>query len=284
MENEKSAAGETERLGWHPAFVEAIQMELAAYKDNLEFYPEYQLTSEPLRIDCVVIKKPPDLVIEKNIAAIFREFNLLEYKSPDDYVSVEDFYKVYGYACLYSSLEKIPITSVTLSFIESRHPRKLLSHFREVRKFFVEKTAPGIYTVSGDILPIQVIESPKLSDADSRFLNHLGKRLGSFAFEYFEEVFEMRKQGLRISAYLDILVRANKKILVEVSKMKKKKLSYVDMPHTFEDTLRDVGILQIFERKKTLEIARKMKARGRPLQEISEDTGLSPEEIQASLN
>jgi hypothetical protein len=74
MENEKSTAGETGRINWHPAFVEAIQMELSDYKDNLEFHSEYQLTSEPLRIDCVVIKKPPDLVIEKNIAAIFREY------------------------------------------------------------------------------------------------------------------------------------------------------------------------------------------------------------------
>ena len=44
-------------------------MELDAYRDVLEFYPEYQLTSEPLRIDCVVIKKAESVRIEKNIAA-----------------------------------------------------------------------------------------------------------------------------------------------------------------------------------------------------------------------
>jgi hypothetical protein len=282
MENEKSSAGETERLGWHPAFVEAIQMELAAYRDCLEFFPEFQLTSEPLRIDCVVIKKPPDLVIKKNIAAIFREFNLLEYKSPDDYVSVEDFYKVYGYACLYSSLEKVPITSVTLSFVESRHPRKLLAHFKETRKFAVEKTAPGIYTVTGDIIPIQVIESPKLSDDDSRFLSHLSRRLKYSASKHIEDIFEMRKRGLRVTAYLDILLRANKYFLEEVAKMKKN--SYVDMPHTFEDTLKDVGVWQLIEQRKILEIAKKLKARGLSLEEICEDTGVSPEELQASMN
>jgi hypothetical protein len=45
-------------IAWHPAFIEALQMELQEYQDVLEFHPEYQLTSEPLRIDCVVINQP----------------------------------------------------------------------------------------------------------------------------------------------------------------------------------------------------------------------------------
>jgi hypothetical protein len=56
-----------------------------------------QLTAEPLKIDVVVIKKARDLVINKNIAVIFREYNLLEYKNPTKHVSIKDFYKVYAY-------------------------------------------------------------------------------------------------------------------------------------------------------------------------------------------
>ena len=41
-------------IPWHPAFVEALKMELVAYHEVLDFQPEYQLTAEPLRIDCVV--------------------------------------------------------------------------------------------------------------------------------------------------------------------------------------------------------------------------------------
>jgi hypothetical protein len=59
-----------------------LQMELQAYRDDLEIRPEYSLTAEPLKIDCVVIKKAKDAVIKKNIAVIFREWNLIEYKSP----------------------------------------------------------------------------------------------------------------------------------------------------------------------------------------------------------
>jgi len=78
-------------------------MELDEYSQDLEFISEFPLNTQPLKIDVVIIKKSRDIAIEKNIASIFRKENIIEYKSPDDYVSVDDFYKVYGYACLYSS-------------------------------------------------------------------------------------------------------------------------------------------------------------------------------------
>jgi hypothetical protein len=127
-------------------------MELYDYRDALEFHSEYQLTSEPLRIDCVVIRKAKDVEIKKNIAAIFREWNLFEYKNPGDYVSVDDFYKVYGYACLYASFRKVPVTGVSVSFVESRYPKKLLKHLRDDRGYTIAETGQGIYTVKGDIM------------------------------------------------------------------------------------------------------------------------------------
>jgi hypothetical protein len=274
MENQETAAGGIERLNWHPAFVEAIQMELVAYKDNLEFQSEYQLTSEPLRIDCVIIKKPKEVVVDKNIAAIFREFNILEYKSPDDYVSVADFYKVYGYACLYSSLEKVPITDITLSFVESRHPSKLLEHLKKVRKFTVEKTASGIYTVNGDILPIQVIESPKLSTEENLWLKSLSKRLDLSVAGHVNEVADMRRKGFKVAAYLDVIIRANKKLIKEI---------YMGYP-TMEEVLKEIGFWQKAERENSIKIAQKMKDAGKPIEEITEFTGLTSEEIQISLN
>ena len=54
---------EQTHIPWHPAFIEAIPLELEAYGDYLEFHPEYQLTAEPLKIDCDIIKKTK---VEKN--------------------------------------------------------------------------------------------------------------------------------------------------------------------------------------------------------------------------
>jgi hypothetical protein len=70
---------------------------------------------------------------QKNIAAIFRSENLWEYKSPDDRVSVANFYKVYGYACLYASLNAVPVSGITITFVASRRPRKLLKYLEETR-------------------------------------------------------------------------------------------------------------------------------------------------------
>jgi len=94
------------KIHWHPAFIEAIKMELKDYLDIIEIQQEIPLTAEPLRIDCIIIKKSKDMVIKKNIAGIFKEWNIIEYKSPLDHVSVNDFHKVYAYACLYSALKK----------------------------------------------------------------------------------------------------------------------------------------------------------------------------------
>ena len=78
---------------WHPAFFADIQIELEAER-------EHQLGTKPMEIDALVIKKKSDIPINKNIGRIFRKYNIIEYKSPTDYISINDFYKVCGYAFL----------------------------------------------------------------------------------------------------------------------------------------------------------------------------------------
>jgi hypothetical protein len=134
---------EKNRIAWHPAFAAAFKQELERYKDALEFIVEYPLTAEPLQIDLLVIKKLKNIAIDKNIAAIFKGHNLLEFKSPASYVSIYDFYKVYGYACFYAWLNKVPITDITVTFVESRHPAKLLAHLEKLRGWTVEKRGAG---------------------------------------------------------------------------------------------------------------------------------------------
>ena len=68
-ENENFGSGDSP-IAWHPAFVEAIQMELEAYQDALEFCPEFQLSSEPLRIDCVIIRKTKEIAEEHKALVI----------------------------------------------------------------------------------------------------------------------------------------------------------------------------------------------------------------------
>jgi len=206
-------------IHWHPAFVEAIKMELKPYLDKIEILPEFPLTTEPLKIDCIIIKKTKNLVIEKNIASIFRGWNIIEYKSPQDHVSVNDFHKVYAYSCLYSVLFHVPVDNMTISFVESRYPKKLIDFLINVRNYKVEKNNPGIYNVKGDVFAIQIIDTRHLSGYENLWLKSLNGKLNTNSIN--KVVSEIKKQDktINIEAYIDVISRANEKFFKEELKM-----------------------------------------------------------------
>jgi len=296
IDAEENLNADSTRISWHPAFVEALQMELQEYQDVLEFHPEYQLTSESLRIDCVIIKKAKDVVIKKNIAVIFREWNLLEYKDPGDYVSVADFYKVYAYACLYASFNKVPITSLTVSFIESRHPRKLLDHLKKERGYKVAETCSGIYTVSGDILPIQVIDSRKLSAEENLWLKSMSKKLSYAEFSRVNEEIIRQGKAARLGAYIYVIAGINDAAIKEAIKMKstyaqmldetnlpakyKAMLAVVDELNKIEEACKKSGLLAKWEERKSLSIAQNLAKLGVPIETIISATQLAPKKVK----
>lgn len=95
-------------LQWHPAFRSVMEIELEEEREYLQFLREYNLTKKPLQIDLLIIKMQAGRRIQKNLGQLFRQYNIVEYKSPEDYLSINDFYKVTAYACLYQSdTEKI---------------------------------------------------------------------------------------------------------------------------------------------------------------------------------
>jgi len=279
MEKDSSDNEKSQHISWHPAFIEALQMELDAYKDSLEFYPEYQLTAEPLKIDCVVIKKTKDIVIKKNIAAIFREWNILEYKSPDDYVSVEDFYKVYGYACLYTSFNKVPITDVTVSFVESRYPKSLINHLEKVRGFTVAEESSGIYNVSGDVIPIQIIDNSRLTSDENLWLGSLSNRLDEKSIDRVLKEAYRKDKAVRIHAYLEAIAHANPLALKEAIEMS----STLTLDKVFEET----GLAARWEARGEAKgetrgkvaVAQNMLNLGFSVEVVASATQLSPEKI-----
>jgi hypothetical protein len=271
---------EPPRTDWHTAFDQALQMELDDYRAALDFHSEVKLTTGPLRIDCVVIRKAKDVEIKKNIAAIFKEWNLFEYKSPDGYVSVADYYKVYAYACLYASLENIPLTRMTISFVESRHSKKLLEYLQNEHGYTVAETSEGIYTVSGDIVPIQVIESHRLPDEENVWLKSLRGGLKRIEMERIWT--EMARQGkdARIAAYLQVIVKANPEIIQE---------AFMENSLTFEQILEKTGLTAELEARGKAEgkaeeavaIAQNMVNMGLPIETVVSATRLEPEKVKA---
>ncbi|MDR1932367.1 MAG: hypothetical protein LBQ57_06025 [Spirochaetales bacterium] len=283
----------TEAIPWHPAFREAVELELIAYGKALKYEYEYQLTSEPLRIDLVIIRKARNVKIDKNFARIFRKVNLLEYKSPSDYLSVWDFYKVCGYACLYASLNHLDITDMTLTFAASKFPRKLVQYLKETRKHQVEETDSGIYVVSRTIIPVQIIETKKLSEANNLWLRGLTNDLDIQAADSILRASSGKRERIPLGSYLHAVLSANPKIMREVMNMKNGTL-------TIDDVLREAGYIDRWkeegkkegeekgklegkkEGKKEgkLEIAKNLLREGWSVEKIAKTTNLPPDEIQ----
>ena len=169
------------RVNWHEAASCALQIELQDYSEILEYMEEYALGKNHYRIDLLVIKKLTDQVISKNIALIFKTFNLFEIKGIGSTVSIDSYYKTIGYAGLlinqtgeknqYSSLD------VSLSFLNCYYPRKLIRHLRQERKLSVEKISPGIYHINKETFIAQIIVTKELLPEDNLYLRCLTDKL-----------------------------------------------------------------------------------------------------------
>ncbi len=173
----------TPSIAWHPAFASALQLELAQYKDILEFQTEYPLTDEPLKIDVLIIKKTSPIPIQKNIGAIFASHNIIEYKSPKDYLSIDDYYKVKAYVYLYKvitgTVDEVKLHDLTMTLLSKRYPKKLMKHIQEDRNNKICKQYPGIYYVVGEQISTQIIVQKELSSDENLYLSVLTDELRS---------------------------------------------------------------------------------------------------------
>ena len=217
-----------EVLQWHPAFFAGLQIELEEEKDNLIFENEHQLGTKPKEIDVLIIKKEKDIPVRKNIGRIFRKHNIVEYKSPVDYLSIDDFYKVYAYACFYKAdtpkENGIPITDITITFVCQGYPRKLIRHLKKVWNYQVVRQEAGIYLIdkrmAEDVLPMQIIVTGKLGKKENLWLSSLTNELtDKEGKRQLVEEYQRHSDNKLYESVMDVVVRANEKEFEEVKGM-----------------------------------------------------------------
>lgn len=212
------------RLQWHSGFSAALRVELEDELDELCIEDEHMLSKKPMQIDVLVVKKKGEQPIRKNIGRIFRKHNIIEYKSPEDYLSINDFYKVYGYTCFYQSETKrvkdIPPEEITMTFICNHYPQKLLEHLKKFKGIEVEKQEAGLYYLLGDSFPIQLVIVKELSKEENHWLQNL--RCNLKTGEEIQEVvrrYEQVKHKAYYSDVMNLIVRANQKQMEEEKNM-----------------------------------------------------------------
>jgi hypothetical protein len=165
---------------WHPAFYGAAELEFRANQKDLEFQREYNLSKEPLRIDLLIIKKLNNVQLENEIGHIFRTYNVVEYKSPEDGLTIDDFSKVVSYAGLYKSLgrtvDEIPFEELTATIVRDTYPKELVARLKSLG-LHVDEKFPGIYYVTEHLMfPVQIVVGNQLSPEQHSCLRILSKK------------------------------------------------------------------------------------------------------------
>lgn len=213
----------TPPIQWHPAFYAGIQIEFGKEAKYLTFESEHLLGSKPMQID-VIVKNEENRTLKKNIGRIFRRYNIIEYKGPGDYLSIDDFYKVYGYACFYKSdtriTDTIKIQDLTITLVSQCYPRKLIAHLRRKRGYEVKRIEPGIYRVKGDMVPIQILVTRRMSSEKNLWLRNLTDHIQSTeeAKRLLEE-YKKHKTDKLYESVVNIIMNANKDLFKEMSSM-----------------------------------------------------------------
>ncbi len=214
---------EKKLLQWHAAFFADIQIELAEEAQYLEFENEHMLSTKPMQLDVLIIKKDSERRLKKNIGRIFRRHNIVEYKSPSDSLSVDDFFKVYGYACFYKAdtrkVNEIKADEVTITFVCLRYPRELCHYLEQTMHRSITEAGVGIYYISDPVFTIQLLVQKRLSEEENFWLKNLTNDLKEKQeAERLLVEYKKHESDLLYRSVMNIIVRANRERL-EVNDM-----------------------------------------------------------------
>lgn len=166
---------------WHPGFVAAMNLELADNRADLIYEKEYNLNTKPLELDLLVIKKDRDVQIENEVGKLFKGHNIMEYKSPQDHLDIDVFYKSGAYASLYkaygATLDERTAEDITVSIVREGKPAGLFDYFK---KHDIRVTNPyhGIYYILDKVLfPTQIIVTRELDKENHIWLKALSDKM-----------------------------------------------------------------------------------------------------------
>ncbi len=211
------------KIQWHSAFVSAMGLDFEENRADLIFEKEYNLNTKPLEIDLLVIKKEAFVQIASEIGKLFKGHNIMEYKSPEDHLDIDTFYKTLAYACLYKSYGKtvdaIKAEDVTISILREAKPIELLRYL-EGHGCKVTKAYEGIYYVEGKTwFPTQIVVTGELDQDAHIWLKGLSGNLEKGDIQkMMDERNHMTEKADRelADSVLEVSISANRKIVEEL--------------------------------------------------------------------
>lgn len=211
---------ENAKIQWHPGFVAAMNLEFSENRNDLIFESEYNLNTKPLEIDLLVIKKQPDVSLTNEIGSFFRGHNIMEYKSPEDHLDIDVFYKSMAYAALYKSygrtLDEIKADDVTVSLIRETKPEGLFRYLKE-HNHKISNPHQGIYYITDKhLFPTQILVTGELNKKEHIWLNSLSARLQKQDMkDLFDRINQLNNSFDRnlADSVLEVSISANKETM-----------------------------------------------------------------------
>lgn len=209
---------------WHMAFPSAIKLELMEYSQILDYLPEHLLNPKALQIDLLIIKKEKDIVIKNEVGRIFKQHNIIEYKSPHDKEGVNAYFKTYAYTSLYKLGEKsvsYEPEDITITMIREGKPLKLFKWFGK-QGCKVDKKYNGIYYITGaGFFKTQIVVARELDQQNHIWLKSLtdsiDKQLAKMLVDKSRNLLDAPESEY-VEAVLQIVTKANRKIFDEIKK------------------------------------------------------------------
>ena len=211
------------KIQWHPGFVAAMDLEFEENRSDLIYEKEYNLNTKPLEIDLLVIKKDPSVQMVNEIGKLFRGHNIVEYKSPDDHVDIDTFYKVGAYGCLYKasgkSVDERAADDITISVIRDTKPEGLFQYFED-KHIKVTNPYAGIYYISDAVLfPTQIIVGRELKQEGHTWLKALSDKVQKQEMkDLLERISSLTQKFDKelADSVLEVSIKANKHLIEEL--------------------------------------------------------------------
>ena len=218
-------AEEVTSIKWHPGFCSAMELEFLQYKDLLDFNREFPLSKEPLRIDLLMIKKIKDVDLDIDIGRLFKTYNIIEYKSPKDGLTIDDYIKTVGYAYLYKGLgatvDAVPLSELTATIVRDTEPTEL---FKKIQSEggSIEEKFPGVYYITGVVaIPTQFILTSSLSKDFHVCLRVLSNKASEDDIKRFIEIANTFTEPIdkqNADAVMNVSINANREMYDKIRK------------------------------------------------------------------
>ena len=132
---------------YHPPACASLELEFRENQEQILFRQEYALNTKPNTIDLLIVKEN-DVALKSGLGAIFKKYNICEYKSPKDSLNERIYYRTMAYTYLLAAYDRKiqSLSEITVTFIRQSKPVKLLKKFSEWG-FEIIDYEPGIFYV-----------------------------------------------------------------------------------------------------------------------------------------